>query len=131
MTSRPVETRHAVSFFKLRLRRSGRVEQPSKDGSHGLGESYLLIRCCLHLAVTKRRSNSHIAIVLSGEFPQFTAGFPGVGRKSVHFGQNVQIACTQAEKFAARFAAAGNWFNFSRLTGFSFGQPCSMLRFYH
>jgi hypothetical protein len=66
----------------------------------------------------KRRSNSHIAIVLSGEFPIFPASFPGLESKSAHFGQNVQIASIEAEKFAVKFAAAGNLFNFSRLTAF-------------
>jgi hypothetical protein len=70
------------------------------------------------LAGTKRRSNSHIAIVLSGKFPIFTASFPGIGSKSAHFGQNVPIAWLEAEKFVAKLAAAGNLFNFSRLTSF-------------
>jgi hypothetical protein len=61
------------------------------------------------------RSNSHIAIVLSGKFPIFPASFPGGGGKFAHFGQNVQIAGIEAEKFAAKFADAGNLFNFSRL----------------
>jgi hypothetical protein len=76
------------------------------------------------------RSNSHIAIVLSGKFPGFTASFPGVGSKSAHFGQNVPIAWIEAGKFAAKFADAGNLFNFSRLTSFYFGQPCSTLRLF-
>jgi hypothetical protein len=69
--------------------------------------------------------------VLSGEFPEFPASFPGVGTNLCIFGQNPQIAWIEAEKFAAKFAAAGNLFNFSRLTTFSFGQPCSMLRLYN
>jgi hypothetical protein len=60
----------------------------------------------------KKRSNSHIAIVLRGKFPIFTASFPAVGSKSAHFGQNVQILWIETEKFAAKFAAAGNLFNF-------------------
>ena len=63
----------------------------------------------------KKRSNSHIAIVLSGKFPEFSAGFPGVAGKSIHFGQNLQIAGIEVEKFAAKFADTGNLFFFNRL----------------
>jgi hypothetical protein len=66
-----------------------------------------------------------MAIVLSGKFPGFTAGFPGVGSKSAHFGQKVSIFWIEAEKFAVKFAAPGNLLNFRRLTSFSFGQPAA------
>jgi hypothetical protein len=61
-----------------------------------------------------------MAIVLSGKFPGFAARFPAVAGKSAHFGQKVPILWTEIEKFAAKFADAGNSFNFSRLTNFSF-----------
>jgi hypothetical protein len=56
------------------------------------------------------------------KFPQFPARFPGVGSKSAHFGQKVQISRIEVEKFADKFPAAGNLFSFSRLTNSSFGQ---------
>jgi hypothetical protein len=70
----------------------------------------------------KKRRNSHIATVLSGKFPGFTASFPGVGTKSAHLGQNLPIARIETEKFAAKFPEAGNLFNFSRRASFSFGR---------
>jgi hypothetical protein len=35
----------------------------------------------------------------------------------------MEIAWIETGKFAAKFADAGNWFNFSQLTSFSLGQP--------
>ena len=86
-----------------------------EDSSHGQGQSSLLIRCCLHVAGIKRSGNSHIAIVLSGKFPGFTASFPGVESKSARFGQNVPIVEIEVENFAAKFADEGNLFTFTLL----------------
>jgi len=43
------------------------------------------------------------------KFPQFPAPFPGAGKESADFGQNLEKLSIKQKKFAAKFPAAGNW----------------------
>jgi len=45
---------------------------------------------------------------LNRKFPEFTAPFPAARPESLDYGQILQKSSSEAEKFAAEFAAAGN-----------------------
>jgi hypothetical protein len=46
---------------------------------------------------------------LSSKFPGIPAPFPEQAVKFADFGQNLQKSVLENEKFAAKFAEAGNW----------------------